>query len=136
MKKKAWFELKILCSRYFVGKKHFKKSERVYRSFLELKRVIIRRALRFWSGFHGRAVENSKSKHQRSSLESSRIDPFWIRATRLDPFSTRIESLGSKSWKQLDLPTKTSSVPPKLGIIVFSFYVSSSMYIFCHDFMQ
>ena len=74
--KKLDSSLKSSVFGYFVGRKHFRKSERVCRSFLEMKRVVIRRALRFWSGFCGRATENFRLKHQGSSLESSRIDLF------------------------------------------------------------
>ena len=73
--KKARFELKILYFGYFVGRKHSKKFESVCESFLELKEVVTKQALRFWNGFHGRAYENSTLKHQGLSLESSRIDP-------------------------------------------------------------
>ena len=46
-----------------MGRKHFKKFERVRGSFLELKEVVIRRTLRFWSDFHGRVAGNSRLKH-------------------------------------------------------------------------
>ena len=59
-----------------MGRKHTRKFERVCGSFLELQDVVTMLALRFWSGFRGRATENFGLKHQRSSLESSRIDPF------------------------------------------------------------
>ena len=85
MKKKARFELKISCFWFFMGRKHFNKFERVCGSILELKRVGTRRALRFRSGSRVRVVENSRLKHQGSSLESSWIDPLWTRAIRLDP---------------------------------------------------
>ena len=58
-----------------MGKKHFRKFERVCGSFLELKKVITRRALRFQSDFYGRVAKNFELKHQRLSLESSRINP-------------------------------------------------------------
>ena len=58
-----------------MGKKHFRKFERVCGSFLKLKKVVTRRALRFWSGFCGRAARNPRLKHQGSRLESSKIDP-------------------------------------------------------------
>ena len=80
-----------------MGRKHFKKSEKVCRSFFELKKVVIRQVLRFWNGFHGRATEKSGLKHQGSSLESSKIDPFEPKQQDSIPLSTRIESSGSKS---------------------------------------
>ena len=58
-----------------MGRKHSRKFERVHGSFLELKEIVMRRALRLWSGFRGRTIKNFGLKHQRSSLESSKIDP-------------------------------------------------------------
>ena len=46
-----------------MGRKHFRKFERVRRNFLELKGVVIRQALRFQSGFCGRVAIKSGLKH-------------------------------------------------------------------------
>ena len=46
-----------------MGRKHFRKFERVCGSFLELKEVVIRRTLRFWSDLRGRVTGNSRLKH-------------------------------------------------------------------------
>ena len=59
-----------------MGRKHSRKFKRVCESFLELKEVVTRRALRFWSGFYEKATRNPRLKHQGSSIESSKIDPF------------------------------------------------------------
>ena len=127
-KKKARFKLSYFL--LVVGRKRFRKFEKVCGSFLELKEVVMRRTLRFWSGFMEELFEMLGWSIKDWVLNHQRSIPFEPKQQDSIPFSTRIKSLGSKSWKQLDLPTKTSSAPLTLCIIVFSFYVSSSMYIF------
>ena len=83
-KRKHDLSLKSSVSRYILGRKQYRKFEKVCGSFLKKKGVITKWALRFQSGSNGRSVENSGLKHQGSSLESSRIDPLWTKTIRLD----------------------------------------------------
>ena len=73
--RKLDLSLKSCIFGYFVGRKHSRKFKRVCESFLELKEVVTRQALRFRSDFRGRAAQNSGLKHKGSSLNSSKIDP-------------------------------------------------------------
>ena len=136
MKKKAWFELKIYCSRHFVGRKHCRKFERVCGSFLELEIVVTKWALRFWNGSRGRATKNSGLKHQGSSFESSRIDPLWTKATRFDPLLNKDRVLRFQKLKTVRSTHKNVRCPTQawyncLFLLCIIIYVH-----FCHDFMQ
>ena len=51
-----------------MGRKHYRRFEGVCGSFLELKEVVTRQALRFLNGFRGRAVKYSVLNDQGSSL--------------------------------------------------------------------
>ena len=119
-----------MCSRYFVGRKHFRKSERVCRSFLELKRVVTMRALRFQSGFRGRASGNYGLKHQGSSLESSRIDPLWTKAIRLDPFLNKDRVFRFQKLKITRSTHRNILCPFEAWYNHLFLLCTSSMYIF------
>ena len=134
-KRKLDLSLKSNVSRYFVGRKHYRKFKSLWKLF-RAEKCCYKASIEVSKWFSLKSCWKFRLKHQGSSLESSRIDPLWIKVTRLDPILNKDRVFKFQKLK-IAGSTHRNILSPTQAWYNCLFLLCIIIYVyFYHDFMQ